>query len=90
MKYFFIFLLIMNLITFTAYGIDKRKAIKDRWRIPEKTLLLLGLMFGSVGRLAGMKFFHHKTHKWYFWLCTIGSLILHIVILYYIITNCIV
>lgn len=90
MKYFFIFFLIMNIVTFIAYGIDKRKAVKNKWRIPEKTLLLLGLMFGSVGRLAGMKIFHHKTHKWYFWFCTMVSFALQSVIIYHLITNCIV
>ena len=82
MKYFFIFLVIMNLITFIAYGVDKRKAIKDKWRIPEKTLLLMGLMFGSLGQLAGMKVFHHKTNKWYFWFCGMLSLALQIMAIY--------
>lgn len=57
--------IIANVISFAAFGIDKWKARKDRWRIPERTLLLLGL-FGGIGQLAGMKVFHHKTHKWYF------------------------
>ncbi len=90
MKIILIFILVMNLITFLAYGTDKRKAIKGRWRISEKTLLLLGFMFGSIGRLAGMKIFHHKTNKWYFWFCTMVSLALQTVILYYLITKCIV
>ncbi|MBQ7902492.1 MAG: DUF1294 domain-containing protein [Oscillospiraceae bacterium] len=57
--------IIANVISFAAFGIDKWKARKDRWRIPERTLLLLGL-FGGIGQLAGMKVFRHKTHKWYF------------------------
>ncbi len=89
-KIILLILLIINTITFAAYGIDKRKAVKGRWRISEKTLLLLGLCFGSVGMLAGMKFFRHKTHKWYFKICGWLFLILHIVILYYIFTNWIV
>ena len=51
----------MNLITFIVYGIDKRKAKKRLWRIPEATLIGLALMGGSVGAFLGMKFFHHKT-----------------------------
>ena len=88
MKYLILFLLITNLITFIAFGIDKRKAVKGRWRIPEKTLLLMGLVFGSVGQLLGMKVFRHKTNKWYFWFCGMLSLAVQIVIIYKIFTNC--
>ena len=46
------------------YAIDKWKAKKDRWRIPESTLLLLAVLGGSIGALMGMKIWHHKTmHK---------------------------
>ena len=87
MKYIFILLLITNFSTFVAFGVDKYKAKKDHWRIPEKTLLLMGLCFGSIGQLAGMRFFHHKTQKWYFRVCGVAFLILHIVIFYYIFTK---
>lgn len=90
MKYLILFLLITNLITFIVFGIDKRKAVKGRWRIPEKTLLLMGLVFGSVGQLLGMKVFRHKTNKWYFWFCGMLSLAVQIVIIYKIFTNCMV
>ena len=88
MKYLILFLLITNLITFIVFGIDKRKAVKGRWRIPEKTLLLMGIVFGSVGQLLGMKVFRHKTNKWYFWFCGMLSLAVQIVIVYKIFTNC--
>ena len=88
MKYLILFLLITNLITFIVFGIDKRKAVKGRWRIQEKTLLLMGLVFGSVGQLLGMKVFRHKTNKWYFWFCGMLSLAVQIVIIYKIFTNC--
>ena len=88
MKYLILFLLITNLITFIVFGIDKRKAVKGRWRIPEKTLLLMGLVFGSVGQLLGMKVFRHKTNKWYFWFCGMLALAVQIVIIYKIFTNC--
>ena len=87
MKYFLLFVLIMNAITFTAFGIDKLKAVKGKWRISESTLLLLSLCFGSGGQLAGMKVFHHKTHKWYCWLMGIISFILHFGILYILLTK---
>ena len=56
----------INIVTFSLYGIDKHKAKKGRWRIPEKTLLLLPLLGGSVGGILGMAVFHHKTRHWYF------------------------
>ena len=61
-----LYLLAINLLAFLIYGADKRKAKRDQWRIPEKTLFLPALLGGSVGALAGMKVFHHKTRKWYF------------------------
>lgn len=55
---------ILNVITLFLYGIDKWKAKKDRWRIPESTLLLLAVLGGSIGAWLGMKIWHHKTmHK---------------------------
>ena len=55
---------IINIITFIVYGIDKLKAKKGRWRIPESTLLLLAISGGSIGAWYGMKVWHHKTlHK---------------------------
>ena len=90
MKVFLAFLIITNLATFIAYGVDKRKAVKDRWRISEKTLLMMGLMFGSVGQLLGMKVFRHKTNKWYFWFCGMLSFVLQAVIIYYFYTKILV
>ncbi len=61
-----IYLLTMNVIGFAVMGIDKYKAIKGRWRVPEKTLFLLSLLGGSIGTWAGMYAFRHKTKHWYF------------------------
>ena len=55
------YLVIINVIAFIIYGIDKRKAKKHLWRIPEATLIGLALMGGSVGAFLGMRLFHHKT-----------------------------
>lgn len=53
-------------MAFTVYGVDKAKARRGAWRIPEKTLFLLPLLGGSVGALLGMLVFRHKTKHWYF------------------------
>ena len=54
-------LLTLNLLTFIIYGIDKRKAKKAKWRIPESTLILLALLGGSIGAWLGIKAWRHKT-----------------------------
>ena len=51
----------VNLIAFTLYGIDKRRAIKHQFRIPEKTLLWMARIGGGIGSWLGIKVFHHKT-----------------------------
>ena len=59
-------ILIWNLLVFMIYGIDKSKARKGAWRIPEKYLLSFAFLCGGFGAwLAGVTF-HHKTRKWYF------------------------
>ena len=59
-----IYLVIINLAAFALCGIDKYKARRDLWRIPEKTLFLSAILGGSVGFLLGMRVFRHKTkHK---------------------------
>lgn len=61
-----IYLLLTNIVTFFVYGIDKRKAEKNRFRIKEATLFTLAFIGGSIGALLGMYTFRHKTKKWYF------------------------
>ncbi len=56
--------MVINVVTFFTYGIDKWKATHNRWRIPEATLLGLAVIGGSIGAWLGMKVWHHKTlHK---------------------------
>ena len=55
------YFLLVNIVAFIAFGVDKFKAKKIRSRIPEFTLLLLAAIGGSVGALLGMKVFRHKT-----------------------------
>lgn len=61
MKYLLIYLLVINAAGFLLMLIDKQKAKKSRWRIPEKTLFLTAIIGGSVGSLVGMYTFRHKT-----------------------------
>jgi uncharacterized membrane protein YsdA (DUF1294 family) len=58
------YLVIINIIAFIVYGIDKLKAKRGKWRITEATLLLLAIIGGSIGAWCGVKVWHHKTlHK---------------------------
>ena len=60
----FYYLIVINVVTFTVYGIDKLKAKQGSWRISEATLLILAVIGGSFGALFGMKVWRHKTmHK---------------------------
>lgn len=61
MKYLFCYLLIINALSFALMLSDKLKAKKHRWRIPEVLLMLIAAIGGSVGMLAGMHLFRHKT-----------------------------
>ena len=53
--------LAINVFSFSLYGIDKRRAVKGAWRIPERTLLLSTWLLGGVGAWLGMRAFRHKT-----------------------------
>lgn len=58
-----IYLVVVNVIAFCIYGIDKHKAKAHRWRIPEHTLIFTAVLGGCIGALSGMRIFHHKTKK---------------------------
>ena len=58
------YLMVINIVTFLVYGIDKIKAKQGSWRISEATLLIFAVIGGSIGAMLGMKVWHHKTmHK---------------------------
>lgn len=57
------YLLVINVLTFAVYGVDKWKARHGRWRVPEATLLGLAALGGSVGAWLAMQLFRHKTQK---------------------------
>lgn len=56
-----IYLVLINVITFIVYGVDKSLAIKHKWRISEATLIILAAIGGSIGAFLGMQIFRHKT-----------------------------
>ena len=60
------YVITINLIAFFLMGLDKWKARKRAWRIPEVTLFLFAIFGGSIGSILGMFLFHHKTRHWYF------------------------
>ena len=57
----FLIVIALNVITFAMYGIDKRKAVKHKWRISEATLIGMAFAYGGIGALLGMHLFKHKT-----------------------------
>ena len=61
MKYFLLYLLLINAVAFLLLLVDKLKAKKNRWRIPERTLFGSALLGGSIGAILGMYTFRHKT-----------------------------
>lgn len=65
-KYIAIYVGVMNILGYMSMWADKKKAIKGKYRIPEKTLFLIAILGGSVGSIAGMNKFRHKTKHWYF------------------------
>ena len=84
MKTLFYYLAIINALSFLLMLIDKQKAKKNRWRIPENTLLGVCLIGGSLGGIIAMNIFRHKTQHLRFSVGIPLMLILHIVALYFI------
>lgn len=69
MQNIIIYLIIINIIGFLVMYIDKQKAKKGKWRIPEKTIFIITVLGGGIGTISGMYAFRHKTQKLHF---TIG------------------
>ena len=62
----FLYLILLNLLGFILMGMDKRRAIRHAWRIPEAHLFGCAILGGSLGSILGMYTFRHKTKHWYF------------------------
>lgn len=82
-----IYLIIMNLVGFLSMLIDKKKAERGSWRIKESTLLIIAVLGGSIGSIAGMYTFRHKTQKPRFYVGLPIILITQILIIIYIATQ---
>ena len=83
-EYFYIYLLLINLITYYMYAKDKRLSkMRNAKRISEKCLLILSIIGGGLGGYLAMIFKHHKTNHWYFTLTNILSIVGYCTLLYY-------
>jgi len=82
-RFFILYIIIINIISFYTMWLDKRKAVKRQWRIPEKTLFILALLGGSIGAVLGMRAFRHKTKHWYFVWGMPAILVCQILLLYF-------
>ena len=82
-----VFVTVMSIITFFLFGVDKIKAKKGSYRIPEKILIGFSFFFGAIGGAFGMYFFHHKTRKVKFYVLVPLFAALQGIVLYFIICN---
>lgn len=82
-SYFLYYILIINLYSIIVMYLDKEKSKKHKWRIPEKKLFLIALLFGSPGIYIGMKLFRHKTKHEKFTLGIPMIIILQIILIVY-------
>lgn len=87
MKLLFLYLLLINALAFTVMLVDKKKAVKNRWRIPERTLLGIAAVGGSLGAVIAMQLLRHKTKHPRFSIGLPCMLAVHIVALILILSN---
>lgn len=83
MNFFHLYLLLINALAFVLMLADKQKARKNRWRIPERTLMLTAALGGSIGALLGMYLFRHKTRHPKFTLGIPAILAVQLLLLFY-------
>lgn len=74
------YLIAVNITEFLLFGMDKRRAIRGEWRVPESTLLSLAILGGAIGGIIGMRIFHHKTKHPKFYIGMPAVLIMEIII----------
>ena len=79
---------VCSLLTFILYAVDKRRAVKGEWRIPEATLLAFSFLGGAIGGYLAMYTVRHKIRRWYFHLFHIAGLAWQIgLLVFFIVTN---
>jgi len=83
MREFIYYFIGINVLTFLLYGIDKWKAMRGKWRIPEDTLIWLAIAGGSIGALLGMYLFHHKTKHRKFTLSVPAIFLVQVLLIYF-------
>jgi uncharacterized membrane protein YsdA (DUF1294 family) len=84
MKALLIYLIIVNIAAFAIMGTDKHKAQRNKWRVSETSIFILGLIGGGTGIFLGMRFFRHKTKHLKFTLGIPVIVIINIIMLGYI------
>ena len=88
MKYAVAYIVIVNILAFSLFGIDKSAAIQQKQRIPNRVLLLTAVFGGSLGSLVGMYTFRHKTKKWYYTITVPALLLIQIVAAVLLLSSC--
>ena len=88
MKYAVAYIVIVNIMAFSLFGIDKSAAIQQKQRIPNRVLLLTAVFGGSLGSLVGMYTFRHKTKKWYYTITVPALLLIQIVAAVLLLSSC--
>lgn len=86
-KNILIYYIVLNLVGFAVMYIDKQKAKKGKWRIPENTIFIITVLGGGIGTIAGMYKFRHKTKKWTFTFGLPVLFVLNILALIYLIVH---
>jgi len=82
-KILIVYLVIINIVAFVTYAVDKYKAKHHLWRVPEVTLILLAFVGGALGAFLGMEILRHKTQHWKFKILVPLALVLWIIGLCY-------
>ncbi len=81
------YILALSITGFSTMGVDKRRAEKGRWRIPERTLLLIALLGGGIGTYLGMRYFRHKTKHLSFRILLPAAAIADLLLIFYVIVK---
>ena len=87
MEFLIVYLVLVNILAFTAYFLDKKKAEKGKWRIKESTLLTFSFIGGGLGSLLAMSLIRHKTQKFKFKIGVPIFTIISIIIIYFLIAQ---